>query len=83
MYISVNDLPLYECSEEERILLFQKAGRQHPYSRPANAWVVVNGEGKCVEGFVSPTAEYNKESLKEDFLFRLGWAADLYEELEK
>ena len=78
--METKDLPIFDCSEEERKMLFLRAVEQHPYSCPGEAWVVVDKKGCCEEGFVAWYATFDEKFLKLNPQFRLCWAADYFHE---
>jgi len=78
--MEAKDLPVFECSIEERKHLFDKAVERHPCSCPSDAWVIVNSEGVCEEGFLAPYATFDEEFLKKNPQFQLCWAQDLWKD---
>jgi len=80
--METKDLPVFKCTEKDRIRLFNEAVQRHPSSCPADAWVVVDGKGVCNEGFVVPYAIFDEEFLAKSPQFRLCWAADYFERMK-
>ena len=79
-YLEVYELPMFECSKEERERIFREALEMNPTSCPEESYLVVDSQGKAVDGFVPPAAYYEKSFLEENPRFVLCWAADCFEE---
>ena len=79
-YLEVHELPMFECTKAEKERIFKEALEMNPTSCPADAYVVVDSQGKPVDGFISSAAYYEKSFLEKNPRFVLCWAADCFEE---